>query len=72
MFVLEVLLVGLGIRHQGLANGTSRFERGHGRLLLIGGRMALSLLELGLLLGGLGLRLDLLMSAGHDDEDRNQ
>ena len=54
---LEVLLVRLGVGHGGLADGAGVFQSGRGGLGVVVLAVALRLLQLGRLLGSLGLGL---------------
>lgn len=65
MFVLEMLLVRLWVGHLGLAHCTGKYERLLGCLHLVTQAVALLFLQLGILLLGLLLGLDLLVSTGH-------
>eukprot|EP00088_Acartia_fossae_P031755 TRINITY_DN32568_c1_g1_i1.p1 TRINITY_DN32568_c1_g1~~TRINITY_DN32568_c1_g1_i1.p1 ORF type:complete len:103 (-),score=11.78 TRINITY_DN32568_c1_g1_i1:8-316(-) len=65
VLVLEVLLVGLGVRHQRLADSTRRLQCRHSRLLLVIGVVTGLLLHLGLLLSSLLLGLNLLLPTSH-------
>jgi hypothetical protein len=62
VFVFKVLLVRLRVRHLGLADGTAVDKSSGCRFLLVS---SLTLLQFSLFLCILLLRLDLLLSSGH-------
>lgn len=65
VLVFKVLLVGLGVGHGGLAHAARVLQPGRRRLGVVVLVVACLLLQLGGLLGGLGLGLLGLEAAGH-------
>jgi len=71
MFIFEVLLVRLWIRHLGLADSALELNGFGSRILLSRQGVALLLLHLRLFFLSFGLALDLLLSTGHLESSHN-